>query len=125
MAVPYYDLADLTRRADEAMRLTEVVAADAREQIAWLDKLLDRLKVLRMAKNITARPSQLILDRKSCSPPSPCRRFVIPERGCKARPSPRRHDQACAATVAADWPNSSRRDSSETVAAVFTCFALS
>jgi hypothetical protein len=51
------DLADLTRRAGEAMRFTEMAAADAREQIDRVDKPLDQLQAIGMAK--TSQPGHL------------------------------------------------------------------
>jgi hypothetical protein len=50
MAVPYYDLTELLRRMDNAMRRTEMVVADAREHIERVDKLLGQLQAMQTAK---------------------------------------------------------------------------
>jgi hypothetical protein len=50
MAVPYYDLTELLRRMEDAMRRTEMIVADAREHIQRVDKLLDQLEAMRTAK---------------------------------------------------------------------------
>jgi hypothetical protein len=50
-----YDLAELLRRSGEAMRRSEAAAAEARKQIERVDRLLDQLEAMRVAKELQPR----------------------------------------------------------------------